>query len=326
MMKSLKLLFIAAGVLLLIAISAIGYAFTQLKPADTTATETTSFVIPKGQAVQVIASRLEEDGLIRNALAFRVLAKLEGFESSIQSGSFKLSPSMTPSEIGEMLTSGSEDIWVTIPEGWRAEEIATSLAEQELPLFDEEEFLALARSDEGRLFPDSYLVPKEFTAEQIHSLLINTFETKVVEGLSDEIDAAPLPLDEAIVLASIIERESRGADEMRQVAGILYNRLDIGMALQTDATLQYIEGYDRVEQSWWTPPSVATKQIDSPYNTYLYPDLPPRPIANPGIDAIAAALSPAENDYLFYIHDRQGGIHYATTLDEHNRNIDRHLR
>lgn len=326
MMKPLKLLFIAAGILLLLAISLVGYAFTQLKPVDSSVTETTSFVIPKGQAVQVIASRLEENGLVRNALAFRVLAKVEGFESSIQSGSFKLSPSMTPSEIGQTLTSGSEDVWITIPEGWRVEEIAASLAEQELPLFDEEEFLSFARSDEGKLFPDSYLVPKEFTAQQVYFLLINTFETKVVEGLSQEIENAPLPLDEALVLASIIERESRGAEEMRQVAGILYNRLDIGMALQTDATLQYIEGYNTTQQSWWSPPSVATKQVDSPYNTYLYPDLPPRPIANPGIDAISAVLNPAQNEYIFYIHDRQGRIHYATTLDEHNQNINRYLR
>lgn len=302
------------------------YGFQQLQPADSDDKETVSFVIPKGQAVAIIADRLEEENLIRSALAFRIMAKLDGFESDIQSGSFKISPAMSPSQIGQALTSGSEDTWITLLEGWRAEEIAESIAAEELPLFDEDEFLALAKSDEGMLYPDSYLIPKEFTAVQVHSLLTNTFEKKVLDGLEKEITASDRDFDDVLVMASIVEREGRGYEQMREVAGILWNRIDIGMALQADATLQYIDGYDPIEKSWWSPPNVAVKSVESPYNTYLNPGLPPRPISNPSYDAIRATLNPAESDYIFYIHDRQGTMHYATTLDEHNRNIDRYLR
>ncbi len=113
---------------------------------------------------------------------------------------------------------------------------------------------------------------------------------------------------------------------MPVVAGILWNRVELGMALQADATLQYVKGYDEVEGSWWTPPTVADKNLQSVYNTYRYPGLPPSPIANPGIVAIQAALNPTLTDYLYYLHDRTGEIHYARTLEEHNANVASYLR
>jgi UPF0755 protein len=302
------------------------FGYQAMQPIQPQQREAITFVIPKGQAVSVVATRLEEEELIRNALVFRILAKVDGFESGIQSGSFKLSQAMSPLEIGRALTNGSEDTWVTLLEGWRVEEIAASLASEDLPFFDEQEFLSLAQSDEGRLYPDSYLLPKEFTAEQIHALLTRTFETKISDGLAEEIDASDRNFNDVLVMASIVEREGRGYEQMRQVAGILWNRVDIGMAIQADATLQYIAGYDPIEKSWWSPPDVAVKSVDSLYNTYLYTGLPPKPIANPSFDAVKATLNPAESDYIFYIHDRQGTMHYATTLDEHNRNINQYLR
>jgi UPF0755 protein len=327
MKKLLTFLTILAFLGIVFSIGLFWYGFQLIKPVDSTQKQTVSFVIPKGQAVAVVANRLEEEELIRSALAFRIAAKLNGFESAIQSGSFNISPAMTPSQIGQTLTSGSEDVWITLLEGWRTEEIAQSIAAQEeLSLFDEDEFLSLAVSSEGRLYPDSYLVPKEFTAQQIYSLLTNTFQTKVLDGLEKEIAASDRDFEDVLVMASIVEREGRGYEQMRQVAGILWNRVDIGMALQADATLQYIAGYNTATQGWWSPPNVAVKSIESPFNTYLNPGLPPRPIANPSYEAIRATLNPAESDYLFYIHDGQGVMHYATILDEHNRNIDRYLR
>ena len=127
-------------------------------------------------------------------------------------------------------------------------------------------------------------------------------------------------------MASIVEREARGADDMQHVAGILWNRIELGMPLQADATLQYLKGYNPVEQAWWTPPLAADKSLISPYNTYLNLGLPPRPICNPGLEAIKAAAQPLSTDDLFYLHDRQGKIHYAQTLDDHNLNVDRYLR
>lgn len=321
--KTLLILFVAFD----LAVAAIGfYLYTQFQPVDPAATTPITFVIPKGQATSVIASRLQEEKIIKNALLFRVLAKVEGFQSKLQSGSFELSPAMSPGEIGEVLTRGTEDVWVTILEGWRVEEIAESIDKEGLTYFDAEEFISLAKSDEGKMYPDSYLIPREYTAEQVHSLLLNTFETKILNGLEDEIATSERDFDDILIMASIVEREGRGLEQMRQVAGILWNRVDIGMAIQADATLQYMAGYNKTEKSWWAQPDIKVKSIKSPYNTYLNAGLPPRPISNPGIDAIKAALDPAESDYLFYIHDREGKMHYAVTLDEHNENINTYLR
>jgi UPF0755 protein len=270
---------------------------------------------------------LAEQKLIKHPLVFRVAAKISGQESKLQAGSYKLSQAMTPEELVTTLTQGSEDIWLTILEGWRAEEVAESIEELELPDFDADEFLSQVKTNnlEGTLYPDTYLIPREFTARQIISLLTNTFEEKVAK-LDQEVASSKLSLKDALILASLIERESRGLEEMRQVAGVLHNRLDLGMPLQVDATLQYVKGYDATKKNWWVPPTAADKQLVSPFNTYLNPGLPPQPIANPSIDALTAALEPADNDYLFYIHDRSGQIHLAKDLDAHNENVNRYLR
>lgn len=301
-------------------------AWTQMQPADPDNQETQTFVVPQGQAVRVIADRLAAEGLIKQPLALRATLKLNGLEGRIQAGSFEVSPSMTLQQISEVLTSGTTDLWITIPEGWRREEIAQSLAQAELPAFDETEFLDISATSEGMLFPDTYLVPRQVTAAAIYDLLTNTFDQKVTQGLAAEYAASSRDPDEVLVMASLLEREARGYEEMRQVAGVLWKRIELGMPLQVDATLQYAKGYNAATGNWWTPPLGADRQLNSPFNTYQNPGLPPRPIANPGVDAVRAALNPAQTDYLFYIHDNQGGIHFAETLDQHNANVNRYLR
>src|SRR5690606_29757637 len=125
------------------------------------------FIVPRGQAISVIGERLREEGLIRNSLVFRVIVQKEGLRNKIQAGSFDLSAGMSTPEIAQALTQGTNDVWITIPEGWRREEIARSLAEQELDSFDEKEFERLTQGKEGRLFPDTYLVPRQTTEEHI---------------------------------------------------------------------------------------------------------------------------------------------------------------
>lgn len=286
----------------------------------------TRFVIPKGQAISVIGSRLTEKGLIRNPLIFRLVVKITGAGSKLQAGSFEVSPNMGVFDIVATLTKGTDDVWITVVEGWRVEEIAEMLTRQELPNFDQEEFLGLARSKEGYLYPDSYLISRDADAEYIFNLLTNTFEKKVEQDLADEIAKNELSLPEIVTLASIVEREARGDAQMKMVAGILLNRLEIDMALQVDASLQYIKGYNKATQDWWSPPLAADKDLKSKYNTYLYPGLPPAPISNPGIGAIKAVLSPTSSNYVYYLHDMDGAIHYAATLDEHNANIAKYLR
>lgn len=316
----------AVVVLLMLTVGVVFYFYSLLTPVSRQQQETVRFVVPRGQAISVIGNRLEEAGLIKSALAFRVVVEMNNLAHDIQAGSFDISPSLSTSEIAKHLTTGTQDTWITIIEGWRSEEIAESLTEQDLDQFDPELFLELAAESEGMLYPDTYLIPREMTTENIYSLLLNTFERKVIQGLADEIAASDREFSDVLVMASLVEREARGFEQMRLVAGILWNRIEIGMPLQVDATLQYITGYDRVQQGWWTPPTAQQKQIESPYNTYLNTGLPPQPIANPSVDAIRATLLPQETDALFYIHANDGTIYTAETLDEHNANVNQYLR
>lgn len=305
----------------------LGGAFIWLSgPVDNNSQENQRFVIPRGQATRVIAQRLQEEGLVKNAWVFQAIVQKDGLAGTIQAGSFDLSPGMSASEIAHQLTQGTHDIWITFPEGWRREEIAQSLMKQELENFDPREFEFLTEGKEGMLFPDTYLVPRQISEEQFVNLLERTFEQKVVTGLAAEIQTSPYDFDDALIMASIVEREARGYDEMRQVAGVLWNRIEIGMPLQADATMQYAKGYNQAEDSWWVTPTAADRQINSPYNTYQVSGLPPAPIANPGLNAIRAALNPAETDAFYYIHDAQGNVYFARTLDEHNANVNRYLR
>jgi UPF0755 protein len=326
----MKSIFKLMGIFLMVLILVIGgigyFAYDQLQPANQSIQDRTSFVIPKGQAITIIANRLKEAGLIKNPLAFRVFVKLQKLEGQIQAGSFELSPSMSLNELATELTKGTNDVWITIPEGWRIEEIAEMLSKQNLPEFDQKEFIELAAGNEGYLFPDTYLIPKMATSQSIYDLLTNTFDKKVTQGLADELTASSHTLKENLTMASVVEREARGYEQMRHVAGILWHRVDINMALQADATIQYAKGYNRIEQSWWAPPSASDRTFQSAFNTYLTPGLPPHPIANPGLEAIKATLDPVKTDDLFYIHDRQGVLHYAKTLEEHNQNIQKYLR
>lgn len=329
MEMKLKLKWMVIGgivLFLLFSVTSLAIFWSKLQPVDQANKATTRFIIPKGQAISVIGARLVEAGLIKNALAFRVMVKVNKLEQAIQAGSFDLSPSLTTLEIAQYLTTGTQDTWITILEGWRMEEIAESLDVQDLDAFDKDEFVKLAEASEGMLFPDTYLIPREMSTANIHSMLINTFERKITQGLAEEISASDRDFRDILIMASLVEREARTYEQMRTVAGILWNRIDLGMALQVDATLQYVAGYNKAQQTWWAPPTAQQKQLESKYNTYLHPGLPPQPIANPGIDAVKATLLPVDTNDLFYIHATDGKMYTAETLEEHNANINKYLR
>jgi len=282
--------------------------------------EEAKFVISKGQGVATIGAKLEEAKLIRSQYVFRAYVQFKQLDTQLQAGSFRLSPSQSTPEIAQALTEGTEDVWITLLEGWRREEIAEYLAAADLEAFDEAAFLELTATSEGYLFPDTYLVPKEITTEALVDLFSKTFEKKLA-SLGELTD------DEAkrlVILASLVEREARGSEQMRRVAGILENRLEANMPLQVDATLQYIRG--EVSGEWWSPPRAVDKELTSPYNTYLNPGLPPRPIANPSLSALQAVRQPLVSDDYFYLHTSSGKIYYAETYEEHLRNIARYLR
>ncbi len=312
--------------LVVIGVASFFYFSTLTQPVNPENLSKISFEIPKGQSVSAIGQRLETAGIIRSGFLFRVRVWQKDLGQRIQAGTFLLSPSMSMDQVMHELTTGTNDMWVTIPEGWRREEIADMLASQEFDAFKKDEFLTLTKNDEGYLFPDTYLIPRAATTESIRNMLKDNFEKKVTTVLAKDIAESGHSLSDVITLASLVQREARQPETMKMVAGILWNRVNIGMALNVDATLQYIHGYDRVEKSWWSDPTADLKESTSHYNTYKYPGLPPGPIGNPGLNAITAALHPRDTNYMFYVTDRLGTMHYAQTLEEHNRFVQQYLR
>lgn len=276
------------------------------------------FVIEKGDGIREIANKLHEAGLIKDPVVFFLIVKKEGFDSKIQAGDFRLSPSQNARDIAETLTHGTLDIWVTVPEGKRAEEVADIL-EKELPSYEpawREQLIA----EEGYLYPDTYLIPRDATIETIISIMKSNFYNKISEvGLSQDTPN----LSEIVTIASLLEREANTDEQKPVIAGIIQNRLNADMPLQIDATIQYAKG--KTGEAWWQPITVDEyRSVNSVYNTYLFPGLPPGPISNPGLPSIKAAANPQDTDYVYYLHDRTGQIRYARTINEHNANIERY--
>lgn len=291
-------------------------------PVDGNDATPVTFVVRRGQGARDIATNLSQQRLIRSSTSFFILIKLLGVEKDLQAGDYRLNRSMDSKTIARELTHGVVDAWVTTLEGWRVEEVATKLAKDlDIP---EGEFLKYAR--EGYMFPDTYLVPRDATAAAIAKLFSDTFEAKTAQMRAGAATSG-LSFDEIIVLASIVEREGRTNEDRPVIAGILLKRLDAGWPLQTDATLQYALGYQAFEKSWWKKSlTAADKTIKSPYNTYARAGLPPGPIANPGLSSIKAVINPEESSYWYYLHDQEGGVHYAATIEEHNMNIAKYLQ
>lgn len=310
-------------VFLLLTFFLIGLFFLWFKeatlPTDPTSQESKIFVIKKGDSIRKIAHNLKREKLIRDSIAFFLLVKKMGVEKNIQAGDFRLRPSMNMQEIIKGLQHGTIDVWVTIPEGWRVEEITLKLA-QELGI-PEQEFLKYTQ--EGYMFPDTYLIPKEASASAVAKIMLNNFQKKVVKNLNlEEAD-----LEKIIILASLIEKEAKLAADRPKVASVLLNRLKIGMKLDVDATIQYALGYQPEDKTWWK--KALTREdlkINSLFNTYKNPGLPSGPIANPGLASIQAVINPAQTDYLYYLSDQKGKMYYAKTLEEHNENIRKYLK
>lgn len=317
-----KRLIVFFGILLLILFIGSVWFNEAVSPVNPQDTSPVIFVINQGDPIKSVASNLKKEGLIRDPLAFFILVKQKGVEKYIQAGDFRLSPSMSASEVIDELQHGTVDVWVTIPEGWRNEEIALLLA-RELSV-PENEFLKLA--EEGYMFPDTYLIPRQASASGAAELMRRNFDKKVTEPLANDIKASSLSLHEIITMASLIEREAKHDEDRPIIAGILFNRLNDNMVLNIDATLQYALGYQIAEKSWWKKSLTnEDKEVESPYNTYQFPGLPPGPIANPGLSSITAVLHPSDTEYYYYLADSEGVNHYAITLEEHNANIERYL-
>ncbi|MBP9702048.1 endolytic transglycosylase MltG [Candidatus Woesebacteria bacterium] len=269
-----------------------------------------AIAIKPGSSVKSIANTLKANNLIRSETLFVLYVRFNDIK--LKAGDYTLSPSQSIPELAQALTTGREnEIRVTIPEGYRREQIS-EVIESKLGI-KQLDFLSASKGLEGTLFPDTYAFSKDATANDVVKVMTDTFAKKT----------AILDLTQSdIVLASIVEREALTPAEKPVVAGILKNRLADGWALEVDATIQYIMGKSG---DWWPVPLLGDRKRVSPYNTYLNRTLPPAPIGNPGIIALTAVANPATTPYYFYLHDKTGLIHYAATNAEHEANIAKYI-
>lgn len=338
---SMKQFFASLILLLIFGTGVLVWWYQGVKPVSRQ-TSYKDFLIVKGNSATQIANKLYKEGLIKNSLVFRVYVKLTNNQGKIQAGEYNLTPSFSLFRIVEELIKGPKEIWITIPEGYRREEIAEKFAqalESKEPEAFIQEFLTTSKKDEGFLFPDTYLFPKVASPSAVVKKMRSTFDKKVDSKMQDDILASGHTLNQVITMASIIERETRGQEERPIVAGILYKRLKAGWPLQADATLQYAVANSKLKTpalpsgrqnskrtDYWEVLTVDDRAIDSTYNTYKHRGLPPTPIANPGLSSIKAAIYPEDSPYWFYLHDASGQIHYAKTIEEHNQNIKKYIK
>ncbi len=316
-----------------------------LRPAGEAKTRI-RFTIAPGETATQIADRLEREGLITDANLFRLYLRHEGIAARLEAGNFELSPSMTMPEIAQALQQARiQEITVTIPEGLRAEEVAALL--EQAGVTERDLFLALVRGGnlaslglddydflsawpagvalEGFLFPDTYRFPLNAQPADVLRIFLDNFDQRVTPELRQEAAARGMSLHDVLTLASIVEREAVRADERPLIADVYLNRLEKGMFLNADPTVQYAMGFQSDTGQWWKTPVTLEEysSVISPYNTYLNPGLPPGPICSPGLSAIEAVVRPAETEYLYFVATGDGSHVFARTLEEHQANVAR---
>jgi len=282
----------------------------------------TVFVVEEGETLSGAAQSLEEEGIIRSPFFFKALLTVFDGTKGLVAGEYYLAEKQGVMGIAWRLARGHyqlENIRITIPEGFSSSEIAARMGEK-FSRFDPERFVELARTYEGYLFPDTYLFLPNVTADQVVKAMTDNYQKRIVT-IESEIRAFGKPIEDVIVMASIIEEEARTEESRRMIAGILWKRLLVGMPLQVDAAFAFVNGKKASSEL-----TLDDLKIQSPYNTYVNKGLPPGPISNPGLDSIKATVTPIASQYFYYLTDEDGVMRYAVTHDQHVANKDRYLR
>lgn len=336
----LKVILVTVLVVLLLFGGTVGgiylYVMQNLKPVEASAEEV-DITIPKGASAKQIGEILEEHGLIRNAKIFYYYARLKGTGTNLQAGDYRLKPGMEIDEILEKFAKGEvymETFTFTIPEGLTVPQIANLLADK--GYVNKEAFLKEvnegrfdyeflkeipANQDrkyrlEGYLFPETYEMKKGATEHEIIDRMLKQFDSVISDEWRSELKKRNMTLDQAVILASIVEREAVLDDERPIIAGVFYNRMNNDWLLQSCATVQYVLDKHRDVITY------ADLEVESPYNTYKHEGLPPGPIANPGKASLQAVIYPDQNDYFFFVTKKDGsnGHLFSKTYEEHKKN------
>jgi UPF0755 protein len=275
-----------------------------------------TLVIERGSGLTAIAAQLEEAGVVGNRWVFLAGTALEGGDRRLKAGEYAFAPGISPAEAADLLARGSNvSHKITIPEGLTSAEIVALL--QAEPLLTGEVADVPA---EGSLLPETYQFLRGDSRASVVDRMRKAMQQEIAALWAKRATALPYKTpQDAVTMASIVEKETRIPAERPVVASVFLNRLQAGMPLQADPTVIYAltEG----KKPLGRPLTRADWKLDSPYNTYLVTGLPPGPIANPGRDSLAAVLNPAVTDYYYFVADGSGGHVFARTLDEHNRNV-----
>ena len=322
MLKKDLSFFISAIVMVVCVFTYLIFEFASPVP-----TEEVVFIEEGTNKTEVIKD-LHRRGFIKNKVNYyyALTTSFLSGDKEILAGGYVFRNGLTASAIQSSLQQEAEYKYVAVIEGMRKEEIAErvgsalSWEEEKIKTFKTKYPTCAFAGREGYLAPGEYLIKRDADIQGIQEKMEGEFAKKLQKL---KIDRDDVDLDKIITVASLIQRESGGKKDMRLISGVIWNRLDLGMPLQIDATLQYVKGDDEL---WWPRVRSEDKYLDSPYNTYKNEGLPPQPISNPGSAAIAAALDPANTSCLFYLHDTSGNIHCSTTYDGHLDNIKRYLK
>jgi len=302
--------------------------------------QTVLVTVLKGESVNDVGERLEEEGRVSSAILFRILVALEGYEGQLVAGDYEFEQGMPAVQVIDRLHRGvTSPLVVTVREGMRAEEIADLMQSQ--GVVSRQAFLdaiegsydfAFLRNKpvsanlEGYLFPDTYFFGRTTTVEDAVKQMLENFDSKFSEELRQEAASLGLSVHTVVTVASIVEREAQVAEERPIIAGVFLRRLRLGMPLEADPTVQYAVGNDPqsvAEYGYWkTELTREDLEIDSPYNTYRRWGLPPGPIGNPGLDSIVAVVRPAQTNYLYFVAKPDGSHAFAETLQEHLANVE----
>jgi UPF0755 protein len=298
-----------------------------------------AFTVSIGESVNSVSQRLYAEGLIPATNTFLTYLVYRGLDTTIQAGEYTLNQAMTAVDISQELQDATPThVTFRILPGWRLEEIATTLPTSGLNITPDE-FLSAANNPidgypfspnlplqaslEGFFYPDTYQLSREITVDEFIHTILDNFEINLGPGILQGLNRQGLNVFEGVILASIVEKESVDTREMPLIASVFYNRLDAAMKLDSDPTVQYALGYNHDVGTWWKNPlSLEDLKIESPYNTYLYPGLPPGPISNPSLEAINAVAFPAQSPYYYFraACDEKGGHVFAETFEEHIQN------
>lgn len=317
---------------LLVVMSGLGYAFLGASARHTAlhSSQTIYFTVKDGMNAGDVADALVAHGILESKTCFWLKVKVGGYQNQFKIGTYAMHPRMEPEEVLRLLISGeTTTIKFTIPEGFGIKEMAKRLGDA--GIVDEKEFLRQARdfapygymkkrkdvryAAEGFLFPDTYEIQTDMDERSIMEMMADDFDTRLTEEMRDRAKKMDLSIYDLVTLASLVEKEARYDEDRPIIAQVFFKRLEEGMPLQTDASLQYLMDAPKEDVS------LEDTEIESPYNTYLNSGLPPGPIASPGMEAIEAVLYPADTDYLYFVADRQGHNYYSMTYDEHMERV-----